>query len=51
MRQMGLQAADVFAKGGAAAAVRVVGGEVVEIEGAGGLQPLAQGAETPVNQA
>jgi hypothetical protein len=51
MRQMGLQAADVFAKGGAGAAVRVVGGEVVEIEGAGGMQPLAQGSETPVNQA
>ena len=51
MRQMGLQAADVFVKGGAGAGVRVVGGAVVEIEGAGGMQPLAQGAETPVNQA
>jgi hypothetical protein len=32
MRQMGMQAADVFAKGGAGAAARPVAGVVVEIE-------------------
>jgi hypothetical protein len=46
MCQMGMQAADVFAKGGAAGGRR--GGRN---RGAGGVQPLAQGAETPVNQA
>ena len=38
-RQMGLQAADAFAKG---AGGRVVEGSVVEIDGAGGLKPPAQ---------
>lgn len=50
MRGMGMQAADVFAKGGAAAAARPVAGVVVPIEAAGGMQPLAQGSETPENQ-
>ena len=47
MRQMGLQAADVFGKGPPA---RVVGGDVVEIEGAGGSKPPAKDAQPVDNQ-
>ena len=47
MRQMGLQAADAFAKGGVA---RVVEGTVVEIEGAGGLKPPAQSVQSVDNE-
>lgn len=47
LRQMGLQAADAFAKG---AGGRVVEGAVVEIEGAGGVKPPAQSVQPVENE-
>ncbi len=48
--QMGMQAADVFAKGGAGAAARPVAGVVVEMERAGGLGLLALSVQPTENQ-